>query len=80
MNQNQFRGLMAIMEDLAKNVDKVIQAKFPDIMEGEGQEYIFFKKGQLYARYSGQDIHIDSPDELSLSVEELKEKYKEEDI
>lgn len=71
---------MGIMQNLAKDVDKVIQVKFPDIMDGEGQEYIFFKHGQLYARYSGQDIHIDSPDELSLSVEELKEKYKEEDI
>lgn len=78
MNSNQFRQLIDIVGELAKQVDKVIKAKFPDIVGNEGQEYVFFKNGDLYARYSGQDIHIDSPEELSLSEDELKKKYSEE--
>lgn len=77
MNRNQFRQLGDIIGKLSLDVDRVISVKFPGLGT---QEYIFFKEGHLYARYGGQDVHIDSPDELSLSIEELKEKYKEDDI
>ena len=80
MNRNQFTQLVCIVTEISQKVDKVIKIKFPDLIGDDGQEFIFFKEGNMYARYSGQDIHIDSPEELSLSEQELKEKYPQEDV